>query len=152
MYNYIFAVAIITFFSMIGAFIFYYIGAVAGKSFLIRYGKYLFIQTKQIEKTEKWFARYGIKAVFIGRFLPMFRTLVSFPAGMVKMDIKRFVLYTFFGFIIWNSILVYIGVIIKNHWKFIQQYLVKYSLQGSTLVIIYVIYILLRKIRNRHFR
>lgn len=148
MYKYIFAVLIITFFSMIGAFIFYYIGAIAGKSFLIRYGKYLFIQNKQIERTEKWFARYGMKAIFIGRFLPMFRTLISLPAGMVKMDKKRFVFYTFFGFIIWNSVLVFIGVMIKEYWGVIEHYLMKYILYGSILFIIYLIYIVFKKIRK----
>jgi len=72
-------------------------------------GKYLYLDKEHLEWTEKWFERHGFITIFIGRFVPVVRHLISIPAGVGKMPILPFTIYTLVGATIWNSILLYIG-------------------------------------------
>ncbi|NLC48578.1 MAG: DedA family protein [Tenericutes bacterium] len=101
--------------SVIGAFMLYYIGKILNKERLIKivtskYGKLLRVKPKDIESADKWFDTKGYKTVFYCRFIPIVRSLISIPAGMSEMPIKKFTLYTALGSVMWNSILVLIGV------------------------------------------
>ena len=71
----------------------------------------------QIENAAKWFNKYGSFMVFIGRLVPAFRTLISFPAGAVRMPIVKFIVYTTAGCLIWNTILVYLGFFLGSNWN-----------------------------------
>jgi membrane protein DedA with SNARE-associated domain len=71
----------------------------------------------RLETAERWFKRYGVLAVFLSRLVPGFRTLVSFPAGAMKMLLPKFILYTTAGCLVWNSVLVYIGVYLGKNWQ-----------------------------------
>jgi membrane protein DedA with SNARE-associated domain len=104
------AIAVATIASVIGALIEYYIG-LKGIKTLTRYrilGRYLFSES-QIKATSTWFNKYGTAIVFFGRMVPVIRTLVSFPAGAVKMPPAKFIVYTGTGSLIWNSLLIYGG-------------------------------------------
>jgi len=100
--------------SLIGAIALYYIGKILNKERLIKlvkskYGKLLRIKPKDIESADEWFDTKGNKTVFFCRFVPVVRSLISIPAGMSEMPMLKFIIYTLFGSLIWNTILVCIG-------------------------------------------
>jgi membrane protein DedA with SNARE-associated domain len=80
-----------------GSLIAYGIGAYGGRPLLERYGKYVLIRKNELDRGEQWFAKHGESAVFISRLLPVVRTYISFPAGIVRMDLRKFSVYTFLG-------------------------------------------------------
>ncbi|MGQ9583728.1 MAG: DedA family protein [Thermoplasmatota archaeon] len=105
--------------SMLGSLAAYFIGFKLGRPFLERYGKYMFIRKGDLERAEAWFARYGGKATFISRMLPVIRTFISLPAGIGKMEIKTFTLYSFVGSIPWCAFLAYLGYVLEDSWRII---------------------------------
>lgn len=81
-----------------------------------KYGKYILISEHEYERSERWFRKYGELIVFTSRLLPAVRTYISLPAGIAKMNLTKFVLYTTLGSFIWSLILAYIGVILGSRW------------------------------------
>lgn len=77
----------------------------------------LFFSKANLERTQKWFSKYGTLSVLLSRMIPGFRTLVSFPAGAVKMPLGKFTAYTAAGCLVWNTVLVYVGVYIGSNWR-----------------------------------
>ncbi len=100
-----------------GSLIAYAIGAYGGRPFLDRYGRYLLIREHELEMGEQFFRRWGAPTVFIGRLLPIVRTFISFPAGVVRMPIRTFVIYSTAGALIWSALLTYAGVLLGEHWQ-----------------------------------
>ena len=105
--------------SLLGAILLYYIGKILNKERLIKivkskYGKLLRIKPKDIESADKWFDTKGNKTVFFCRFVPVVRSLISIPAGMSEMPMLKFIIYTLFGSLIWNTLLVFIGAYAGN--------------------------------------
>jgi membrane protein DedA with SNARE-associated domain len=103
--------------NLLGSVIAYYIGMYGGRAFIFKYGKYVFINNSHLHHAEEWFAKYGEKAVLMGRLLPVIRTFISFPAGMAEMNFNRFVLGTVVGSLPWCFVLTYAGVILREHWE-----------------------------------
>lgn len=104
----------------LGSLPFYFIGRWGEKpvlTFLEKYGKYLFIKKSDVDKGFEVFNKYGNGVVFVGRVIPIIRTLISFPAGVAKMNFVKFTIYTLFGSLIWNIILTYTGFILGDHWE-----------------------------------
>ena len=100
--------------SLIGAIILYYIGKILNKERLIllvksKYGRMLKIKPKDIESADHWFDTKGNKTVFFCRFVPVVRSLISIPAGMSEMPLWKFIIYTFVGSLVWNTILIFVG-------------------------------------------
>lgn len=100
--------------SLLGAIALYYVGKILNKERLIKlvkskYGKLLRIKPKDIESADKWFDTKGNKTVFFCRFVPVVRSLISIPAGMSEMPMMKFIIYTLFGSLIWNTLLIYVG-------------------------------------------
>ncbi|OGJ18885.1 hypothetical protein A3K73_07170 [Candidatus Pacearchaeota archaeon RBG_13_36_9] len=93
----------------IGAALIYYISLKLGRLVILKYGKYFFITEEKLSSAEKWFEKYGTKAVFFGRMAPAIRELVSIPAGFSKMDFKKYIFYTFLGTFIWTLFLISLG-------------------------------------------
>jgi len=108
--------------SLIGSFISYYAGAYGGKPFVKRFGKYFFLDIHDLELTEKFFKKYGEGTVFISRFIPVVRHLISIPAGVGRMNPYKFFFYTLLGAAGWNAILTYVGYVMKDRWKEILKY------------------------------
>ena len=105
--------------SLIGAIILYYIGKILNKERLsklvsTKYGKLLNVSPKDIDKADEWFDKKGNKSVFFCRFVPVVRSLISLPAGMSEMPMLKFVIYTIFGSLIWNTVLVLVGAYAGN--------------------------------------
>ena len=95
--------------AVLGAIIIYYVSLRLGRLFILKYGKYCFVDDEKLSAAERWFERYGAKAVFFGRMAPGIRELISVPAGFSKMNFKKFLIYTFLGSFIWTAFLVSLG-------------------------------------------
>jgi membrane protein DedA with SNARE-associated domain len=101
----------------IGSVASYALGAYGGRPFLERYGKYLLITRHDLEKADHWFERWGNRAVFISRLLPIVRTFISFPAGVMRTNFPTFTLYTFVGSFIWCGALTLGGYMFGANWQ-----------------------------------
>ncbi|MGE4509475.1 MAG: DedA family protein [Sulfurimonadaceae bacterium] len=123
--------------SLAGAFINYYLALFVGRRFLARYGKYFFIKENALKKMDEYFEKHGPISTFIGRLIPGIRQLISIPAGLAKMDIKLFSLYTALGAGIWALILVLLGYFIGENQELINEYL-----RQITLCLIVVLIVL----------
>ncbi len=93
----------------IGTSAIYLIALKLGRVVLLRYLKYLKISEKKLQRVETWFEKYGDKAVFLGRMVPVMREMISVPAGLLKMKIPKFVLYTFAGSCVWSTVTILSG-------------------------------------------
>jgi membrane protein DedA with SNARE-associated domain len=111
-----------------GSLISYAIGAYGGRPFLERYGRYLLIRPHEIELADRFFARRGAATVFVGRLLPIVRTFISFPAGVARMPLGTFIVYSTVGAVIWSALLVYAGTVLGAHWTDIRHALQPFDL------------------------
>ncbi|MEK7120153.1 MAG: DedA family protein [Patescibacteria group bacterium] len=102
--------------NLVGSIFNYYLGYFGGRSFLIKFGKYFFVHEKDLVLADKWFARFGLRAVFFSRMLPVIRTFISLPAGITKVPFIKFATYTFLGVIPWSIALTYVGFYLGERW------------------------------------
>ena len=93
----------------IGSTVIYLIALKLGRTALLKYLKYVKVSEKKLTKVEQWFQKYGDKAVLFGRMIPVFREMVSIPAGLLKMKIPKFLAYTILGSCGWSMTLIFIG-------------------------------------------
>src|SRR5437660_175171 len=101
-------VAVATVGSLVGTMVDYGIGYYLGRPAVLRYGRIVRFNEKRLEMTERWFSTHGKSVVLLARFVPLLRTLIAFPAGLVKMDVKRFLVYSAVGILICDLALVYL--------------------------------------------
>ncbi len=137
-----------TFGSLAGSFVDYAIGVYGGRPFLERYGKYMLVHESKLDDAERWFGRYGGRAVLICRLLPFTGIYISFLAGIVRMDVKKFSLYTAFGSLLWCLALAYIGLLLGPDWSDLAElfrYLYVIVVIGIIGVIGYLVYRVERK-------
>lgn len=121
-------VAIATVGNTVGSLIAYAIGAWGGRPFLERYGRYLLIRPHEIELAEHFFQRYGAATAFFGRLLPIVRTFISFPAGVARMPLGKFIVYSTLGALPWSILLVYAGEQLGSRWQDIRHALEPFDL------------------------
>jgi membrane protein DedA with SNARE-associated domain len=100
----------------VGSTIAYYVAAKGGRPAFERWGRYILIGPAEIERADRFFARYGSATVFFGRLLPVVRTFIAFPAGLARMPMLKFQLYTFLGSWPWCFALAYIGYVLGARW------------------------------------
>ena len=102
---------------MVGSIFAYVVGATGGRKFVDKYGKYFFIKKSHVDLAQKWFDKYGIRAVFFSRMLPVVRTFISLPAGFARVNFKAFLFYTFAGSLPWTALILYLGMLFGENWK-----------------------------------
>jgi membrane protein DedA with SNARE-associated domain len=124
--------------SLLGAFVNYFGAMFIGRRVLEQYGRYFFIKHSALDKMDDYFARHGHISTFTGRLIPGIRQLISIPAGIAKMDLKVFTLYTALGAGLWSAILIVLGYIIGDNEALIKSYL-----SQITLIVIFFVIILL---------
>jgi membrane protein DedA with SNARE-associated domain len=107
--------------SIVGSLLSYGMGML-GEPVVLRYGRYLLLNPHHLEWTQNFFNRHGGKTIFIARFIPVVRHLISIPAGLARMPLLPFILYTAVGATLWNGFLTYLGVRLKENWPIIQRY------------------------------
>ena len=135
-WNFWIVVIVATIGNTLGSLIAYAIGAWGGRPFLERYGRYMLIREHELEAADHFFARYGSATVFIGRLLPIVRTFISFPAGVARMPIGKFVVYSTAGAFLWSIILVQAGVVLGDNWVTIRDMLKPFDMAILVLVIV----------------
>ncbi|MDX6559170.1 MAG: hypothetical protein QOF72_2219 [Blastocatellia bacterium] len=101
---------------VLGSLVAYWVGMYGGRPFVEKYGKYLLVSRHDLDLAGRWFARFGEVIVFASRLLPAIRTFIAFPAGVARMDIKKFVIYTFAGSLPWCIGLAYVGQRLGEKW------------------------------------
>ena len=128
--------------NLAGSLIAYFIGIKLGREIILRYGKYILLKKSHLDWAESFFEKYGNKTTFVTRLLPGIRTYISLPAGIAKMNLKKFSAYTFAGSIIWSAMLTYAGMALGEEWNKIRDYSHYIdAIVGIALIIIVIIII-----------
>lgn len=141
--------------NLLGSVISYFIGFYGGRAFIERYGKFFFVTQHDLAVADRWFKKYGAITIFASRILPVVRTFISFPAGVAKMNIWKFSLYTLAGSLIWSTILTYTGVIAGENWNVLSPYFRKFDWLIVLLLIgggVWWIWRHIRIIQNEKFK
>ena len=102
---------------MVGSIFAYLVGSHGGRKFVDRYGKYFLIKKSHVDLAQRWFDKYGIRAVFFSRMLPVVRTFISLPAGFARVNFSAFLFYTFAGSLPWTALILYLGMLFGENWK-----------------------------------
>jgi membrane protein DedA with SNARE-associated domain len=134
-WNYWIVVVVATIGNTIGSLVAYAIGAWGGRPFLERYGKYLLIRQHEIELADHFFERYGAATAFFSRLLPIVRTFISFPAGVARMPLGTFIVYSTAGAFLWSMLLVFAGVQLGARWVDIRHALQPFDLAIAVAVV-----------------
>ena len=126
----------------LGSILTYWIGAVGGRPFLEKYGKYVLISKHDIDLADRWFARWGEPTAFFSRVLPVVRTFISLPAGIARMNFIRFTGLTFVGSFLWSGLLAWGGYALGEHWREVREAMRPFDipiiLVGLVLVGLYI--------------
>src|SRR5664279_4752098 len=135
--------------NVVGAWVVYYIGLSGGRPFIDRYGKYVLLKHEHIELTERWFAKYGAVAVFFCRMIPGLRSFVSLPAGVARMPLWKFTMYTALGCIPFVAVLTWLGVKLSANWESIQQQFKWLDYAVFAVIVAIVVWVVVRRLRRR---
>ncbi|KRG08311.1 DedA family protein [Staphylococcus sp. NAM3COL9] len=134
--------------SLIGLLILYYISRLVSETrlykFVDKYGKWIKLKGKDIERANDWFKKYGAIAVFVCRFIPVLRVLITIPAGINRMNVASFTILSLIGTTIWNFALIYLGKALSGSWDTLMSGLHTYSYVMYVIIFIAAIYILYR--------
>lgn len=133
--------------SVIGSSISYYLGRYGGEPFIKKFGKYFLLDIEDYNLTKKFFNRYGKMTIFVSRFIPIIRHLISLPAGMAKMNIGTFLLLTALGAGLWNTFLAVVGFYLKQNWEQVMDYS-----KILDILVITVLIILIGLFFYRHYK
>ena len=101
---------------VLGSLVAYWVGMYGGRPFIEKYGRFILLSRHDLDIADRWFAKYGEIIVFISRLLPAIRTFIAFPAGVARMNLTRFVIYTFAGSLPWCLGLAYVGQKLGEQW------------------------------------
>jgi len=134
--------------NVIGSVIAYWVGAWGGRPFLHRYGKYVLVSHHDIEVADRWFDRYGDRIVFLSRLLPAVRTFISFPAGIAKMKMGKFLLYSFLGSFPWSVGLAYGGYLLGQNWERIREVMRPFDIPILVIFLALVTFFIWRRLRS----
>ena len=139
--------------SVVGAYLLYMLGVLLGRDRMRRLvSKVPLVDLEDVDSVEAWFDRHGYKAVFFGRMVPIFRSLVSIPAGIERMPVCAFLGLTLAGSLIWNSIFVLAGFYLGENWHLVEQYadiFQKLVIVAVVLVLAFLIVSKVRKVRRK---
>jgi membrane protein DedA with SNARE-associated domain len=127
---------------VLGSWLAYAVGAWGGRPLAERYGRYLLVSKSDLDMADRWFQKHGDITIFVGRLLPVVRTFIAFPAGVARMPLWRFTVYTFLGSLIWCWVLAWIGLKLGEHWDTLGGYFHRFdALIGGLIVLGIVLYV-----------
>jgi membrane protein DedA with SNARE-associated domain len=135
--------------SISGSLISYWMGRKGGNRLIIHFGRYLLLDPSDLRKAEAYFERRGEGTIFIGRLIPVVRHLISIPAGIGRMDLKKFLLYTFAGATLWNMFLAWLGYVLGQNWSRIRHYTEPVSVAVAVCLVSGFAYFVVHHVRNR---
>ena len=134
--------------NVVGGTISYLLGLKGGRPAIQKYGKYVRITEEKFEKVQKWFNRYGDEMVLLGQFIPIFRSYVSLPAGVLKVPLKKFLPYTFIGSFIWITLITFLSSRLGENWIAIGEYMRKFQYVIAAVIIAGVIYLVYKYVKS----
>lgn len=102
---------------VLGSLVAYWVGSKGGRPLIEKYGRYILVSPHDLDMADRWFAKRGEIIVFVSRLLPAIRTFIAFPAGVARMNLKRFIIYTFAGSLPWCLGLAYVGQKLGQQWN-----------------------------------
>ncbi len=127
----------------------YYLGMYGGRPLIVKYGKYILMSHHDLDLADRWFARHGEATVFFARLLPVVRTFIAFPAGVARMDMKRFIGYTFAGSLPWCLGLAYVGMVLGERWPTLKGYFHKFDLLIGAVIVAAIAWYVRRHLNRR---
>jgi len=133
---------------LLGSYVAYYVGASGGRWFLLRYGRWVLIAPHEIELADWFFDHWGRPAVFISRLLPVVRTFIAFPAGVARMRLIPFSLYTLAGSYLWCLVLAYAGMKLGQHWTALAPYFHRFNAVIGMVIVAGVALVVYNRVRN----
>ncbi len=138
--------------TILGSLPWYYLGRLVNEkklsNFLDKKGKYLGISSNDLIKSKKWFEKYGVTLVFWGRLVPGIRTLISVPAGIELMPLRKFLIWTSLGSFIWVALLTYAGFLFGENYPIIETYLDQIKFFVKPILILIFLYFLIKLINR----
>ncbi len=127
---------------LVGSWIAYWVGVYGGRPFVEKYGKYILMSKRDLDRADRFFTRHGEATVFIARLLPIVRTYISLPAGISKMHFWRFSFYSLVGSFPWCLALAWVGMKLGDEWQAIRGYLHKFDfLVAAVLIILFALFL-----------
>ena len=126
----------------------YYVGKTGGRKRAEKYGRFVLISPKDLKMADDWFKNYGEIIIFIGRLLPAVRTFIALPAGIARMNMTKFIIYTFVGSFIWCWALAYTGMVFGEHWDTLKVYFHEFHYVIAGAAIIFIIWYIRRHFQN----
>ena len=133
---------------LLGSLVAYAIGASGGRSLMLKYGRYVLISQHDADKADHFFQRWGSATAFFSRLLPVVRTYISLPAGITKMPLLKFVIYTFLGSLIWSLLLAYVGTIVQANLAVLSPIFHTFDVVILVALVALIIFYVWRHIRN----
>ena len=133
---------------MLGSVISYALGMWGGRPLVERYGRYILVHAEDLEKADRWFARWGDWATFISRLLPIVRTFISFPAGVARTHFVRFTAFTFAGSFIWCGLLAWGGYHFGEHWEELRAIMRPFDIPIAVIIVAAFAYYIYRHVHK----
>ncbi len=122
----------------------YYLGMYGGRPLIVKYGKYILMSHHDLDMADRWFVKHGEITVFAARLLPVVRTFIAFPAGVARMDMKKFIAYTFAGSLPWCFALAWVGMKLGENWRTLGPWFHKFDVVIGAVFLAGVIWYLRR--------
>ena len=126
----------------------YYVGKTGGRQLAEKYGRFVLISKKDLRMADDWFKNYGEIIIFLGRLLPAVRTFIALPAGIARMNMTKFIIYTFVGSFIWCWALAYTGMVFGEHWDSLKVYFHEFHYVIAGVAIIFIVWYIRRHFQN----
>jgi membrane protein DedA with SNARE-associated domain len=133
---------------VLGSLLAYWVGARGGRPLAEKYGRYILVSAHDLQVADRWFQRRGDIIILIGRLLPLVRTFIAFPAGVARMPILKFIIYTFIGSFIWCWALAWIGLRLGQHWDNLEPWFQRFDGVIVALVLLALAWYLWRHMRH----
>jgi membrane protein DedA with SNARE-associated domain len=125
----------------------YYVGMLGGRPLVEKYGKYILLSKHDLDLADRLFAKHGEIIIFVARMLPAVRTFIAFPAGVVRMNMSKFIIYTFVGSFIWCWLLAFAGMKLGQNWKSLEVYFHEFHYMIVAAGLLFVVWYV-----RRHFK
>jgi len=147
-WNWLIVLVVATLGAVIGSLAGYLIGAWGGRPLLDRYGRYVHVRSSDLDRADAWFARYGDRAVFFGRLVPLVRALINYPAGVARMPVGRFIAFSALGSLPWNAALLLSGYLLGENYRRLYDAIRPYELVIYALVLVATAWLIYRWLRG----
>jgi membrane protein DedA with SNARE-associated domain len=134
--------------NLVGSWLAYWAGYSGGRPLIDRWGRYLLIRPHEVDRAHAWFERRGQAAVFFGRLLPVIRTFISLPAGVVRMGFWRFTVYTVLGCLPWVAALAWIGAILGERWERAEAFIRPFAWVIAAALLLAMVWFVWNRIRQ----